>query len=67
MIITGKKEGIGAIMWKVQYKQADDSQPWSTLQQFDEKGDAVLYALRISGDYYLVKVTDADDALVWIS
>lgn len=54
-------------MWKVQYKQADDSQPWSTLQQFDEKGDAVLYALRISGDYYLVKVTDADDALVWIS
>lgn len=54
-------------MWKAQCKLNDDSQPWSTLQQFDNKGDAVLYALRISGDYYLVKVTDADDALIWIS
>ncbi len=58
---------MGVIMWTVQCKSNDDSQPWSTLQQFDNKGDAVLYALRISADYYLVKVIDADDALIWIS
>lgn len=54
-------------MWKVQYRQNDDSEPWLTLKQFDNKGDAVMYALRISGDYFLVKVIDADDALIWIS
>ena len=54
-------------MWKVQCKPNDDSQPWSTLKEFENKGDAVLHALRISGDYYLVKVIDEDDALVWIS
>lgn len=58
---------IGKTMWKVQYKPNNDSQPWSLLQQFDDKGDALLHALRISGDYYMVKVTDADDALIWIS
>ena len=58
---------IGVIMWKVQYKPNDDYEPWATLRQFDNKGDAVLHALRISGDYYLVKVTDEDDALIWIS
>lgn len=58
---------VGVIMWKVQYKPNNDSQPWSTLKVYENKGDALLYALRISGDYYMVKVTGENDALIWIS
>ena len=60
-------ECVGAMMWKVQYKPNNDSQPWSTLKVYENKGDALLHALRISGDYYMVKVTDANDMLIWVS
>ena len=54
-------------MWKIQYKPNNDSQPWSTLKVYENKGDALLHALRVSGDYFMVKVTDVNDALIWIS
>lgn len=58
---------VSKVVWKVQCKPNNDSQPWVVLQEHDNKGDALLHGLRISGDYFMVKVTDSDDALIWIS
>lgn len=52
-------------MWTVEYKPDNDSQPWMTLDSYDNKASAILHASRVSGDYYMVKVTDPDGSVIW--
>lgn len=52
-------------MWTVEYKPDNDSQPWTTMDSYDNKASAILNASRVSGDYYMVKVTDPDGSVIW--
>lgn len=52
-------------MWKVQYKPNNDSQPWTTLQEFSNKAGALLHASSVSRMYYMVKVVDPDGIEIW--
>ena len=52
-------------MWIVEYKPDNDSQPWTALDSYDDKASAILHASRVSGDYYMVKVTDPDGSVIW--
>jgi hypothetical protein len=54
-------------MWKVQYKPNNDAQPWSTLKTYDNKVSALLYALSISGKFFMIKVIDPNHSVVWNS
>ena len=52
-------------MWIVQCKPNNDSQPWSDLGSYDNKVSAILYASRVSGEYFMVKVIDPDGSVIW--
>lgn len=52
-------------MWIVQYKPNNDSQPWSTLDSFDNRAGAFIRASWVSGDYFMVKVIGTDGSVIW--
>jgi len=52
-------------MWQVHYIPNKDAQPWSTLGSYDNKADAIINASRVLGDYFMIKVTDPDDSVIW--
>ena len=52
-------------MWTVQYKPNNESQPWHTLESYDNKTSAFIYASRVSAQYHIVKITDPDGSVVW--
>jgi len=54
-------------MWIVHYKPNNDSQEWSILESHDNKASALVHASRVSGDYFMVKVTDPDGGLIWVN
>ena len=55
------------IMWIVQYKSNNESQPWHTMDSYDNKTSAFIYAARVSKQYPIVKVTDPDGSVVWVN
>lgn len=52
-------------MWAVKYKPNDESQPWSTLDNYYSSVSAIDRATRVSGEYFLVMVTDPDGNVIW--
>jgi len=52
-------------MWTVKYKPNNDSQPWLTLESYDNKSQAVLHAARVSSRYYKVSVIDSEYKTIW--
>ena len=52
-------------VWTVQYKPNNDSQPWSELRSCDGKAGALLYAAKVSEEYFLVKVLDPGGSVIW--
>jgi len=54
-------------MWKVRCKRNNESQPWSTLQYYENKAAALLHAQSVSGNYFLVEVCDLSGNVIWCS
>jgi len=54
-------------MWIVQYKPNNESQSWYTLDSYDNKTSAFIYASRVSSEYFVVKITDPANSVVWVS
>ena len=52
-------------MWNVEYKPDNSSQPWDTLDSYDNKTSACISAYRASDDYFMVKVVDTDGSVIW--
>jgi len=52
-------------MWSVQYKPNNDSQEWNILDSYDNKATALDNAYRVSAEYFIVKVTDIDESVIW--
>ena len=52
-------------MWIVHYIPNNDSQPWSTLESYDNKASAIIHASRVSAEYFMVKVTGQDGSIIW--
>ena len=52
-------------MWIVQYKPNNDSQPWSTLDSYDNKASAFIRASWATCEYFMIKVTDPVGSVVW--
>ena len=52
-------------MWVVHYRPDKVSQPWSILDSFDNKVDAIIKAYQISAEYFMIKVIDPDGRIIW--
>jgi len=52
-------------MWTVHFKTDNDSQSWSTLDSYYSSGSAIARASSVSGEYFMVKVTDPDGSVIW--
>jgi len=55
------------IMWVVHYRPDKVSQPWSILDSYDKKVNAIIRAYQVSGEYFMIKVIDPDGSIVWSS
>lgn len=51
--------------WALHYRPDKVSQPWSILETHDNKLSAINRAYQISGEYFMVKVTDPDGSITW--
>ncbi len=52
-------------VWVIYYRPDKVSQPWSILGTYDNKLSAIIKANQVSGDYFMVKVTDPDGSIAW--
>ena len=52
-------------MWTVHFKPNNDSQPWSTVDSYNNRISSILRASWVSGKYFMVKVTDPDGSVIW--
>ncbi len=52
-------------MWKVRYKQHNETQAWMTLDSYSKKSQALIHAARASGEYYSITVTDDKGEVIW--
>jgi hypothetical protein len=52
-------------MWEVYYKPDDDSQEWRILDSYENKAMALFNASRVLSIYFMVKVTDPEDSVIW--
>ncbi len=52
-------------MWNVQYIPNNYSQPWSTLDSYDNKASALTCASQASSEYFMVIVIDPDGSVIW--
>ena len=52
-------------LWAVHYRPDNVSQPWSILDSFDNKVNAIIKAYQISGKYFMVKVIDPGGSIIW--
>ncbi|NOR42206.1 MAG: hypothetical protein GQ572_02645 [Gammaproteobacteria bacterium] len=51
--------------WALHYRPDKVSQPWSILCTYDNKLSAIIKANQISGEYFMVKVTDPGGSITW--
>jgi len=54
-------------MWVVHYRPDKVSQPWSVLDSFDKKVDAIIKAYQVSSEYFMIKVIGPDGSIIWSS
>jgi hypothetical protein len=52
-------------MWNVQFKSNKYSKEWNILDSHDNKTSACIKAYQVAGDYFKVKVMDADGSVLW--
>ena len=52
-------------MWVVHYRADKVSQPWSIMDSYDKKVNAIIKAYQISGECFMIKVTDPDGMIIW--
>ena len=52
-------------MWTVKYKSNNESQPWSTLDDYYSSVSAITRATWASCKYCMVIVTDPDGSVIW--
>ena len=52
-------------LWVVHYRPNNVSQPWSILDSFDKKVNAIIKAYQVSSSYFMVKVEDPDGNIIW--
>lgn len=52
-------------LWEVHYRPNNVSQPWSILDTYDKKVNAIIKAYQVSGNYFMVKVTAPDGSIIW--
>ena len=52
-------------MWVVHYRPDKVSQPWSILDSYDKKVNAIIKAYQVSGEYFMIKVIAPDGGIIW--
>lgn len=52
-------------MYKVQYKNSNASQTWSTLGSYGSENSALNNAARIATNKFMTKVVDSNGHLIW--
>ena len=52
-------------MWTVHFKPDNYYQPWSILDSYYSSASAVARASSVTGEYFMVKVTDPDGSVIW--
>jgi len=52
-------------MWVVHFRPDKVSQPWSILDSYDIKVNAIIKAYQVSGEYFMIKVVDPDGGIIW--
>ena len=52
-------------MWVVHYRSDKVSQPWSILDSYDKKVNAIIKAYQVSGEYFMIKVIGPDGGIIW--
>lgn len=52
-------------MWIVKYKPDNESQPWSTLDNYYSSEGAIVRAICASIEYFMVIVTDPEGSVIW--
>ena len=54
-------------MWVVHYRPDKVSQPWSILDSYDKKVNAIIKAYQVSSEYFMIKVIGPDGSIIWSS
>lgn len=52
-------------LWVLHYRPDKVSQPWSVLNTFDNRLNAIIRANQVSSKYFMVKVTDPNGRIAW--
>ena len=52
-------------LWVVHYRSNNVSQPWSILDSYDKKINAIIKAYQVSGEYFMIKVIGPDGSIIW--
>lgn len=52
-------------MWVVHYRAEKVSQPWSILNSYDNRVNAIIKAYQVSSEYFMIKVIGPDGSIVW--
>jgi delta-aminolevulinic acid dehydratase/porphobilinogen synthase len=52
-------------MWVLYYRPDNVSQPWSVLDTFDTKVNAIIKAYQVSSEYFMIKVIDTEGRVIW--
>ncbi len=52
-------------MWIIHYRTEKVSQPWSILDTYDKKVNAIIKAYQVSAKYFMVKVIGPDGSIIW--
>jgi len=50
--------------WMIQYK-TNETESWQTLKEYHDRESALACAWRAAKKYYLIKVIDAEGAVIW--
>ena len=49
----------------IQYRPDKVSQPWSILDSYDKRLNAIIKAYQVSAKYFMIKVIDPDGSIIW--
>lgn len=52
-------------LWVLQYRPDKVSQPWSVLNTYDNRLNAIIRANQVASKYFMVKVTDPKGRIAW--
>ena len=63
IFVTKKREDSN--MWVVHYRADKVSQPWSILDSYDKRVNAIIKAYQVSAKYFMIKVIGPDGNIIW--